>query len=478
MVWQPIDINPPLFSNLKDVSKTVVGAERHDVIKDLAGTTYGRPGLLTWVDGYGSLGCDGNYYWRHNDFLISIFDGDIYKTDVDGVKTLIESDLLEVGTPVTFAESSIPSHKLYMANGGKIIETDGSTAAALTDPDAPTRVTHVAILDTYLLANNLDEPDRLEYSEVGTPGSWAGEYVSAEGNPDKIKAVKVAWREIGIFGESTLENWYDDGSSPFSRIDGAMVEVGTVSPYSIKKANNSYYLLDTNKRIYRISGRQPIVVSQPVDDILGNVGDVSDAIGEVINQGGLTLYAVRVGERMIVYDFVRDEFVGEWNYFNDTTVGFVQATMIHERFRAQHFVNIDAWGFTVCGDYTTGKLYKFDPDTRQDFGSIIKSLWITGWIDHGLGVEKRSNQLRIKLKRGTGNPNNVEPELLVRWRDNGSKVWSNYRKIPLGFTGEDIFYQTINMLGSYRSRQYELSCTENVGIAIAGAEEDIEALQN
>lgn len=474
MPFFPVDINAPLFSNVKDVSRQILAESRRDVLKDLAGTTYQRPGLVDYSTGYGAGGCRGNFYWEDKDLVYSIFNRSLYSTTQAGVVTLIASSVnLFEGNQrqVIIREGSQPTRKLYMANGGKIIEFDGITAAHLTDPDAPTQVTHVAILDTYLLANDLSEPERMKYSDVGTPESWLGEFISAEGDPDRLIAIHVAFREIGLFGTAILESWYNNAVDPFARIDGAMVESGTLSPYSIVKADNGYFMLDKGKQVVRIIGRQRIIESQPVNNLLGAVADASGAQGENITQNGVSLYTIRVGDRTFVYDYAVKEWVSEWSRYNKNTGHY-------DRFQGQHFINIEPWGVTLCGDFEGSVLYKLDFDSTLDVGDILRPSWLTGHVTHNTGNEKRSNVLRIRLNRGEGTPGGEEPVLLVRWRDNGSKVWSNPRKIGLGFTGDNNMFREIYQLGSYRSRQYEFSCTENVSIALATVEEDVEKLLN
>jgi hypothetical protein len=471
MPFVPLDINAPLFTNVEDVSRETLAEIRRDVLKDLAGTTYQRPALVEFATGYNSGGCMGNFYWRSSGRVWSVFGGSLWLTNKAGNIVEVPSSvgLFNLSTPAIFREGSQPSRKLYIANGGRIVEFDGTTAQYIADADAPTQVTHPAILDTYLLANDLTEPEKMKYSDVGTPSNWLGESISAEGEPDRLKAIHVGFREISLFGETSIETWYNDGVSPFSRIEGAMIAQGTNSPYSIKQEDNGYFMLNKEKRVVKIVGRQAQVLSQPIDNILGAIADVTDAQGEIITQNGTSLYGIRVGERFLIYDFSTNEWVSEWSKYTPTKGAY-------ERFRGQHFINVDPWGITLCGDYNGNKLYKLDFDTYQDLGGTLRPSWLTGQISHGTGNEKRSNALRFRLKRGQGTPGGVEPVLLVRWRDDGSKVFSNPVKIPLGFTGDDFIYVEDYEWGVYRSRQWEFACTENVSIAIASVEEDVEVL--
>lgn len=67
----------------------------------------------------------------------------------------------------------------------------------------------------------------------------------------------------------------------------------------------------------------------------------------------------------------------------------------------------------------------------------------------------------------------LNPKIMIRWRDNGKAQWSNYREISLGPTGDTTIIKKIRKLGQYETRQYEIVCTSNVPITIAGVNEDV-----
>ncbi|MBS3777153.1 MAG: hypothetical protein KGY70_18300, partial [Bacteroidales bacterium] len=133
------------------------------------------------------------------------------------------------------------------------------------------------------------------------------------------------------------------------------------------------------------------------------------------------------------------------------------------------------WNTHLIGDHENGKIYYVRSNKYKDDNNTMRSAWLTGYIDHGTGLKKRSLKLRLRLKRGDIT-DDTTPELMLRWRDDGSQVWGNSRHIDLGSIGENEQYVTLRRLGMYRSRQYELSVTDNVPIIIADAEEYVEVI--
>lgn len=483
MAFQKIQVNAPFFSNIEDESRSsVVSEERRDVIKDTLGSTVRRPGLSVFASGLPES-IDGMFYWEHNDLVYLVSDTNLYSLNKLGQTALIGSGLFGDGEHVTWAESQdltlfTPGavRKIFAANGENIVEYDGATAQQLQDADAPTKVSHIIMFDTYLMANDLSSgkwDETIRYSKVADPITWEGAFFSAENKADPITAMHKAWDEIALFGSKSIENDYNDGSTPFVPIPGGNVESGTLSPWTIKLAGQSYIYLDTGRKLIRLTGRQPVEVSQAIDNLLDGDVDYANAEGEVFTLLSHKLYLLTINDRTFCFDYEKNEWVGEWGFWSE-------ATATYQKFKARNFLNVKPWGMTLCTDKDFGIVYKADFDTYQDNGEEIRSSVITGNIDHNTGREKRSNELRIRLKRGQVqrvSMDDPEPKMLVRWRDNGSKVWSNYRNVMLGWQGETEFYYSLFKMGSYRARQYEFTVTDNTPFSIVEVEEDVTLLR-
>ncbi len=466
MPIKKIPINSALYQNVDGSELTTMSEQRRDVFLDETGTTVRRPGLNAFGEIGTTYAVDGMYYWETKDLVYFVANGSLYTINEVGMVALLQSSILNKGSRPTFDESINPTRKLFIANGGKIVQTDGVTAAVLTDSNAPTTVSHIAIFDTYLLANE-EGTQKMHFSGVGTPEVWAGEFATAESQTDDIIAIGSAWDEIGLFGSRSIENFYDNGVIPFAPIPGADIAVGISAKHSVKLIDNSWFFLNEERRLTRVLGRQPKVLSLPVDRILSGMSVVSDALIDQLTVGGRTFIVLSFPAegRTLVYDYAKQEWVGEWGYWDTKNA-------IYERWRGNCILYVPQWNKYLVGDRENGKIYTMSLDTYQDDGDLIRSMWMTGNIDHGTLTRKRSFELRIKLRRGSGFSD--DPILMVRWRDDGSKQWGNTRNISLGKQGDTEFIAKILRLGSYRTRQYEISCTDNVPIGVIYVEERVE----
>lgn len=483
MAYRKIQVNAPFFSNVEDESRPEILAEsRRDVIKDALGATVKRPGLSVFSDELPGV-IQGQFYWKHTDLVYIVCDKGLYSLSKTGVVVLIASGLLENSQNVVWSESSDFTlvtagavKKLFLTNGGRIVEYDGATAQKLSDSDAPINASHIIMFDSYMLSNDLSDPkleESIKLSKVADPINFEGAFFSAENKSDAINAIHRGWDEIAIFGSGSIENFYNNGVAPFVPIPGGNIESGTLSPWTIKLAGNSYFYLDSDRKVIRLAGRQPIEVSQAIDNLLDGDVDYKGAEGDVLTIGSNKLYLLTINDRTFVFDYQTNEWVGEWGFWDKNTATY-------QRFKARNFLNIKQWGKTLCTDKSTGTVYDIDFGVYQDADDEIRSSIITGNIDHGTGRLKRSNELRLRLKRGTISQTAVEqiaPRLLIRWRDNGKRDWSNWREVDLGFAGDTKFYYSLYQLGSYQSRQYEFICSDDTPFSIIEVEEDVTLLR-
>ena len=232
-------------------------------------------------------------------------------------------------------------------------------------------------------------------------------------------------------------------------------------------------MLNHDRLVVRIDGRLSTEISHAINDIIDGDVDYANAEGELFTLKGKELYLLTINDRTFVYDIKLNEWVGEWGTW-DKIFG------VYTKFPGRNFINVKPWGLTLCSDKDTGTIYKLDFDTYQDDSVEVRSSIITGWIDHETTREKRSNELRLRLKRGAVSKTTttqVEPVLLVRWADNGTDFYSNWRTVPLGFKGQTEFYYSLYQLGSYMARKYEFLVTDNTPFSIVDVEEDIEILR-
>lgn len=83
---------------------------------------------------------------------------------------------------------------------------------------------------------------------------------------------------------------------------------------------------------------------------------------------------------------------------------------------------------------------------------------------------------KILVEKGQPTATAIDPQVMLRWSDDGGHTWSNKHWRSMGKTGEygrRVIWRRLGMTLKLRDRVYEVSGTDPVKIAIMGAELDV-----
>lgn len=457
MPFLPLNEKP--FKNIESEASPRAFEQFVDMLKDDFMANKSRPGLKTYVDLGTDSPIDGVFYVRNANIVAAFSAGRLFKFDTNKIVTEITGATISTGTPATYADFGTVG---YFCNNSAILKWTyaNNTCSLLSDPQAPTDATHIAFLDSYAVAVRANS-QQFEWSAVDDPDSWDGSFAQAESRPDLAVALHSHFGELFIPGTSTTEFWTTTGDSntPFQRFTGTSHERGCIAPYSVVQIDNTYFYMDNERRIIRLTGRSPQIISNPYDREFQKLGVVSDAVGNSVNANGTTLYTLTfpTAQRTFFYDYKID-YWGEWSYWNSADVE-------RDDFLGRHGVYMDNWNKYLVGSGLDGKIYELDDTiTTDDGGAIISEMW-TGRINWGTNRRKSSRKLKLRVKRGAG-----AGKLFMCHRDNGLSAWSSPYEIDLGETGDTESVVTRRRLGTYEDRQWRFTATGKV--TIISAEEE------
>jgi hypothetical protein len=371
-----------------------------------------------------------------------------------------------------FAPMSFNGVQIMIACGeiGYIYNTSTGVLAQITDPDFPGATT-VDYLDGYFIFNEPDSQKVWVTTLLDGTSVDPLEFTSAEGKPDGLVAVKVSHREAWLFGKNSIEIFYNSGALdfPLARISGAFIEIGCSAPYSIAQLDNSLFWLGADARgsgiVYRANGYSGVRVSDhSIEDAIAGFSTISDAIGYSYQQAGHTFYVLTfpTADRTFVFDAA----TGAWHERAAYEDG-----SFHRHFSQIQFVFND---LVHVGDYRNGNLYVFDLETYAD--DTTEQRWLRTWraLPTGKNNLKRKihHQLQLDCQTGVGlnSGQGSNPQVMLRWSDDGGHNWSGYHLQELGALGDTQQVVIWKRLGMTRDRIYELSGTDPNKIAIMGAE--------
>ncbi len=374
--------------------------------------------------------------------------------------------------PVSMADNGT---QLFIAANpdGFIYNAATDVFQQIDDPDFPGAVT-VGYLDGYFVFNEPNSQKIWVTSLLDGTSVDPLDFASAEGNPDNVVAIFVDHREVWVYGTNSTEVWYNGGDIdfPLTRIQGAYNELGCAAPYSIAKMDNQIYWLGKDARgqgmVFRAAGYMGQRIStHAIEWQLQQYSDLSDAVGYTYQQDGHSFYVLNFPSANTTW--VYDVATNGWH----ERAAFANGQFNRHRGNSQMFFN----GENVIGDFQNGKIYKFDLDVYADDGHPQK--WLRSWraLPTGANNLARTVQHSMQLDCETGVGLNTgqgnDPQVMLRWSDDGGHTWSNEHWKSMGKIGR-YGYRTIwRRLGAtmkIRDRVYEVSGTDPVRVYIMGAE--------
>jgi len=433
-----------------------------------------EPAFLQRAPGLRLLATIGNGpirgMWSFGGKAYVVSGASLYLMNTDYSATLLGT-VSGVG-PVSMADNGT---QLFVACNGPsyIYNSQTSVFQQITDPDFPGAMT-VSYLDGYFVfiepnSQKVWVTSLLEGTQIDPL-----DFASAEGSPDNLVSSIVDHREVWLFGTNSVEVWYDAGLSdfPLTRIQGAYNEIGCAATFSVAKLDNALFWLGADARgngiVYRANGYTGQRVStHAVEWQIQQYGTISDALAYTYQQDGHAFYVLNFPTADATW--VYDVSTNAWH----ERAGFSDGQFVRHRSNCQ--VNFN--GEIIVGDYETGALYAFDLEVYDDNGSTQK--WLRSWRALPTGqnnlMRTAHHSLQLDCQTGVGlvSGQGSDPEVTLRWSDDGGHTWSSeyWRKMgKIGEYGYRTLWRRLGMTTKLRDRVYELSGTDPVKIYITGAE--------
>jgi hypothetical protein len=368
-------------------------------------------------------------------------------------------------------------------NGTEVLIVDGAsgwicTESALTeiaDSDFPDGVTVAGFQDGWFTVTG-DGTGRVYINESANAGTnWNSlDVATAEGAPDDTVGHIHDHRELWLFGEDTTEVWTNTGDAdfPFERSGNTFIEHGCAAAGSIAKLDNTVFWLGRDDNggavVFRAQGYAPARLSTHALELaMQGYSTVSDAFSFTFQMQGHSFYALTfpTGNATWVYDVSSGQWT-EWLWRNPNT------NTLH-RHRSNCCVYFG--GQHLVGDWETGKVYSLDMDTYTDDEDPILRLRRTQTVEDSARLLFFS-RLVIQMETGVGlvTGQGSDPQLMLRYSNDGGHTWSNTKTKTIGATGEYSRRVKFGPTGAAHSRVWEISMTDPVKFAVFGADADVE----
>lgn len=386
----------------------------------------------------------------------------------------------------------------------------------ITDPDFAGAVT-VAFIDNYFLFNQPNSQKIWVTQLLDGTSIDPLDFSSADGAPDGVVGLIVDHREAWIFGTNSTEVWYNSGgvglnaavAFPLTRISGAFNEIGCAAPYTIAKMDNGVFWLSQDSRgqgmIYRANGYVGQRIStHAVEWQIQQYPRIDNALAYTYQQDGHNFY-------VLIFPSANDGRGATWVYDAATQTWHERAGWSGRAFtRHRSNCQCNFQGAIIVGDYRNGNVYALDLDTYTDGDDFQR--WLRAWralppnanklvrsaqhslqlvCESGVGLaldpdphpsevvrDRAGDDILLRdnstiMTREVTAPAGADPQVMLRFSDDGGHKWSNehWRSMGrIGATQTRVIWRRLGMTERLRDRVYEVSGTAPVKVAIVGAE--------
>lgn len=352
---------------------------------------------------------------------------------------------------VTVGGDVTVNHKDTVMAGGKVVSTE-VTLVASGYPDAG--ASSIDYIDGYFVWSQIDSAQFFICDLYNGTVIDPLDFATAESDPSTLRRVIVSHRELWLLKANRIEVWANTGAFPFpfERIPGAVVERGCAAARSVDKADSSVFWLGDDRIVYRSQGYQPLRISEHWLEDKIKTGTVSDAYAMTYAEGGHTFYVLTFPT--LGFTVAYDCATTKWHYRQSGT------TLTPAAWRVRCIAV--AFGRTLAG-IDNGRVCDIDMDTYTEAGDAIRRVGRTPPI-FAEGAKVRMSQFELECELGVGlnTGQGSDPQVMVRWTDDGGTSWSNEHQAAIGRTGQRADRAIVRRMGQFRQRTLEIASSEPV----------------
>ena len=352
------------------------------------------------------------------------------------------------------------------------------TLTEFTDPDFGL-ATSTASVNGYSLFTVPDE-DRFIWAEIGDATDIdALSFASADTYGDFNVAVRVAKKDVWIFGKKSVEWFYNSGNpdQAFESKSIAPLEIGCLARDSIVLADTGFIWLGRDGQsggvgVYRAGGYQATKVSTPaVDRYLEEYATPEDAYALAFQYQGHLFYVLTLpGSITLALDIA----TGEWSYLHSGPY-----SMNEEVSGTWDAVTFSVNGANRIVGAADGNLYKLDGTTFVDAsGDNIREVTCSQLSYGGFGAIMHRLELDLEVGVGLISGQGSDPIVMASWSKDGGKTWSSPRNATMGQMGEYRKRAFWTMIGQFRHLIVRFRVSDPVMVAMLDAYADIEPMNS
>jgi hypothetical protein len=462
-----------------------------NVVPDAAGVVRCRPGIKAWSSFGTATGSPVIGMSPFSGYLVYVTaDRKIHAVTPQGNTLELSDDtdatkLAGAGRP-TFASGRV---MLVMAGGGAMQKWTGDGLSArlvnkgTVDVADPPDASFICAIAKRLVAQVPGKSGQLQWSgPLEDYENWdmavgGAAFIQADAKPDPLVSMADNTNEIFAFGSHTLQVFAPsslqidptDANNILDFAPSRTMQIGTVSPFGICPVDDTFAMLDRQRRIVITDARSYNDVSKPIFQAIRDMKDVTNAWAFRMRfaRFDCVVWMFPTDGFGLIYDISSQTWC-EWRAWNagDEPVTITSAYNWAEQ-------NVFLVGLS------DGSVAQLDDQETTDLGAPIIVELVSGFTSHSTSAQKACKTLMLSFKRTwsalPAPANGLSPSGHVRvsMRDNEG-AWKIIKDIELSSSSEPCLQ--IRSLGVYRTRQWRIQYTGRDEVQLVSAQEEYEVL--
>ena len=419
---------------------------------------YPTPGMTELDD---ALIGPGRAHAEFDGLEYAVIGGTFYTVNQSGTLTSVGAVAID-SNPATLSYNGDGGGEILVTSGGSAYIYDITAGTLSSQAGSWASATCGDMLDGYFLILD-DTTATLWVSDLLDGTTWSSiQFLQRSEAPDPWVGMRVHNNLIYLLGKKTSTVLFNAGTSPFpfEVHPSGRLHVGCAAGFSVAAGQGAIYWLGASKEgaggVFRATGFSAERISTaPLQVKLEGLSKLSDATGEVVEDQGHTFYLLTVPAAKITYAF---DAQGSWTdrgtWDSSTGEYGVWRPTWHAR----------AYGEPRWLDSDSGKLYRADHSVYTDAGGgVIRRLRRSpGLIYENERLFYNSLELDMDTGQGTATGEGADPEVMMRYSNDGGRTWGNELWRSGGKIGEYLTRVRWNRLGSARKRVFEFVMTDPI----------------